>query len=76
MNDKYLVVIEQASDGSYSAYLPDVPGCVSCGDSVEEVKEMIKEALDFHLEGMSRSGHQIPPPTTISDYVGVDFTNV
>lgn len=70
MNEKYLVVIEQASDGSYSAYLPDVPGCVSCGDSVEEAKASIQEALDFHLEGMRRAGFPIPAPTSVSDYVG------
>lgn len=70
MTDKYLVVIEQAADGSYSAYLPDVPGCVSCGDTVDEVKAMIQEALDFHIEGMRRSGLSIPVPTTVSDYVG------
>jgi predicted RNase H-like HicB family nuclease len=71
MTDKFLVVIEQATDGSYSAYLPDVPGCVSCGDTVEEVKASIQEALDFHLEGIRQAGLPVPTPTTISDYVGV-----
>jgi predicted RNase H-like HicB family nuclease len=71
MSDKYLVVIEQADDGSYSAYLPDVPGCVSCGDTVDEVKAMIQEALEFHLEGVRRAGLSVPAATTISDYVGV-----
>ena len=70
MSDKYLVVIEQASDGSYSAYLPDVPGCVSCGDTVEEVKSQIREALDFHLQGMRHAGLPVPIPTAVSDYVG------
>jgi predicted RNase H-like HicB family nuclease len=70
MGGKYLVVIEQANDGSYSAYLPDVPGCVSCGDTVEEVKTMIQEALDFHFEGMRKAGLPIPMPTAFSDYVG------
>ena len=74
MTDKYLVVIEQASDGSYSAYLPDVPGCVSCGDSVNEVKAMIQEALDFHLEGIRSAGLPVPMPTTISDYVGIEIS--
>jgi predicted RNase H-like HicB family nuclease len=69
MNDQYLVVIEQAQDGSYSAYLPDVPGCVSCGDTVAEVKTLIREALDFHFDGMRRAGLPIPPPTSTSDYV-------
>ncbi len=70
MNDKFLVVIEQASDGSYSAYLPDVPGCVSCGDTVDEVKAMIQEAFAYHLDGMRQAGLPVPTPTTTSDYVG------
>jgi predicted RNase H-like HicB family nuclease len=70
MSDKYLVIIEQADDGSFSAYLPDVPGCVSCGDTIEEAKANIQEALDFHLDGMRRAGLPIPIPTTTSDYVG------
>ena len=71
MRDQYLIVIEPAHDGSYSAYLPDVPGCVSCGDTVEEVKASIQEALDFHLEGLRRAGLPVPEPTSVSDYVGV-----
>jgi predicted RNase H-like HicB family nuclease len=67
---RYLVVIEKATDGSYSAYLPDVPGCVSCGDSLDEVKAMIREALEFHFEGMRDAGLPIPPATSISDYLG------
>ena len=71
MRDQYLIVIEPANDGSYSAYLPDVPGCVSCGDTVEEVKASIQEALDFHLEGLRRAGLPVPEPTSVSDYVGM-----
>jgi len=71
MNNRYLIVIEQATDGSYSAYLPDVPGCVSSGDTVEAVKAMIQESLEFHFEGMREAGLPIPPPTRISDYLGV-----
>ena len=71
MNEKFLVVIEQARDGSYSAYLPDLPGCVSCGDSLEEVKASIHEAVEFHLDGMRSAGLPVPMPTTISDYVAV-----
>jgi predicted RNase H-like HicB family nuclease len=74
MNDKYLVVIEQADDGSYSAYLPDIPGCVSCGDTLDEVKALIQEALDFHFEGMRQAGLPIPIPTAVSDYVGAATT--
>lgn len=71
MTDQYLVIIEPASDGSYSAYVPDVPGCVSCGDTVEEVKASIQEALDFHLDGLRRAGLPIPEPMSVSDYVEV-----
>jgi predicted RNase H-like HicB family nuclease len=73
--EKYLVVIEKAADGSYSAYLPDVPGCVSSGDTVEEVKLMIREALEFHLEGMRRSGLPLPLSTSTSDYVMPTHSN-
>lgn len=69
MRDNYLIVIEPANDGSYSAYLPDVPGCVSCGDTVEEIKASIQEALDFHLDGLRRAGLPVPEPTSVSDYV-------
>ncbi|HZZ29354.1 MAG TPA: type II toxin-antitoxin system HicB family antitoxin [Pirellulales bacterium] len=69
--DKYLAIIEKANDGSYSAYLPDVPGCVSCGDTLDEVKTNIQEALDFHFEGMRRAGLPIPQPTSMSEYVDV-----
>lgn len=69
MIGKYLVVIEQTDDGSYSAYLPDVPGCVSCGDTFDEVRAMIREALEFHFEGMRKAGLPIPPPTSQSDYL-------
>jgi predicted RNase H-like HicB family nuclease len=49
--------------------LPDVPGCISCGDTIDEGRAMIQEALEFHLDGMQRGGLPIPAPTTISDYV-------
>lgn len=68
---KYLVVIEQADDGSYSAYLPDLPGCVSCGDSMDEVRAMIQEAIEFHLEGMRREGIPVPAALATSENVGI-----
>jgi predicted RNase H-like HicB family nuclease len=67
--DRYLVIFEPASDGSYSAYLPDMPGCVSCGDTIDEVRRMIGEAFQFHIEGLRRDGLSIPKPTTFSDYI-------
>jgi predicted RNase H-like HicB family nuclease len=58
----YLVVIEQAADGSWSAYLPDVPGCVACGDSVEEVSAEIRVAVPLHLESLRAHGESLPAP--------------
>lgn len=69
MNDKYLAIIEQAEDGSYSGYFPDVPGCVSCGDTIEELKASLQEALDFHFEGMHRAGLPIPVPTSKIEFI-------
>lgn len=59
----YVVVIEQANDGSYSAYVPDLPGCVSCGDTLDEVKDLIAEAVELHIDSLRRHGEPVPPPT-------------
>ena len=64
MNRKYLVVIEKAEDGSYSAYVPDLPGCVSCGDTPEEVKGLIREAIEMYIEDIIADGEPVPEPTT------------
>ena len=58
---KYLAVIERASD-NYSAFLPDVPGCVATGETIEEVKKKIAEALVIHLEGLAEDGQPAPEP--------------
>lgn len=65
---RYAVVIERA-DGNYSAYVPDLPGCVAVGDTVEETQEAIREAIRFHLAGMREDGDPIPEPVTVVDYV-------
>ena len=59
---KYTVIIEK-SPNNYSAFSPDVLGCISVGDTLEEMRLMIREALEFHLEGMLLDGHPIPEPT-------------
>lgn len=59
---KYTVIIEKAPN-NYSAFSPDLLGCISVGDTPEEMREMIREALEFHLEGMLLDGHSIPEPT-------------
>lgn len=67
---KYAVVIE-AAEGNYSAYVPDLPGCVAVGDTVDEVEEMIREAIAFHLEGMQLNGENIPQPSSLCQYVEI-----
>jgi predicted RNase H-like HicB family nuclease len=67
---KYLVVIEKTVTG-YSAYSPDLDGCVATGRTREEVEREMQEAIEFHLEGMARNGDSIPEPRTYSRYVEV-----
>jgi predicted RNase H-like HicB family nuclease len=64
-------VIEHAPGTNYSAYVPDLPGCVSTGDTIEEVSQNIREAIEFHLEGMREDGGPIPEPATQVTYVQV-----
>ncbi|NQU25425.1 MAG: type II toxin-antitoxin system HicB family antitoxin [Candidatus Nealsonbacteria bacterium] len=65
---KYLVIIEK-SDTGYSAYSPDLPGCVSTGATREETELNMQEAIEFHLEGMRSEGYEIPKPNSTSAYV-------
>ena len=67
---RYAVVIEK-SKRNYGAYLPDVPGCISVGATVEETLANLREALAFHFEGMVEDGDPIPNPETLCDYVDV-----
>ena len=61
----YAVVIEKARR-NYAAYVPDLPGCVAVGDTVQEVLAAIAEAIEFHLDGMRQDGQSIPKPTTVA----------
>jgi predicted RNase H-like HicB family nuclease len=65
---RYAVLIEKA-DGNYSAYVPDLPGCVAAGDTVAEVEHEIREAIRFHIEGLQADGLAIPAPTSIAEYI-------
>ena len=67
---RYAVVIEQGPT-SYGAYVPDLPGCVAVAETVEEVTELIREAIEFHLEGLRDAGEPIPEPTSRMAYVEV-----
>ena len=67
---RYAVVIEKG-ERNYSAYVPELPGCVSVGDTLEEVKAEIREAIEFHLEGMREDGLPIPAPPSRAEHVEV-----
>jgi len=68
---RYAVIIEWA-ETNYSAYVPDLPGCVSTGRTVEETTRNIQEALELHLEGMQADGDPIPEPKTFATMIAVD----
>jgi predicted RNase H-like HicB family nuclease len=65
---RYAIVIEKAA-GNYSAYVPDLPGCVATGTSVSEVEAEIREAIRFHIDGLRADGLSVPVPTSIAEYV-------
>ncbi|HXZ06279.1 MAG TPA: type II toxin-antitoxin system HicB family antitoxin [Ktedonobacteraceae bacterium] len=67
---RFLIVIEKG-DHNYSAYVPDLPGCIATGDTVEEVKANMREAIKMHLEGMIEDQESIPPSQTLAEYVDV-----
>jgi predicted RNase H-like HicB family nuclease len=65
---RFAIVIEKAN-GNYSAYVPDLPGCVATGATIEETQREISQAVRFHLDGMQEDGHPVPQPTSICEYV-------
>ena len=67
---RYAIVIEKAGN-NFSAYVPDLPGCVATGASVAETEQSIREAIELHLSGMREDGVPIPPPSSQVDYVDV-----
>lgn len=67
---RYAIVIETA-ESNFSAYVPDLPGCIATGDSVEEAERSIREAIEFHLDGLRQDNLPIPPASSRVDYVEV-----
>jgi predicted RNase H-like HicB family nuclease len=65
---RYAIVIEPAGS-NYSAYVPDLPGCVATGDSIGDVEENIREAIRFHLDGLREDRLPIPTPSARAAYV-------
>jgi predicted RNase H-like HicB family nuclease len=65
---RYAIVIEKA-EGNYSAYVPDLPGCVATGPTIEAVEQDIRDAIRFHIAGLREDGLPVPAATSIADYV-------
>ena len=67
---KYLIVVEKTDTG-YSAYSPDIEGCIATGATKQDVEKNIKEAIEFHLEGLVMENHDIPEPQSYPNYLEV-----
>ena len=65
---KYLVIFEKAAD-NYSAYSPDIPGCIATGRTRDEVEKNIREAISFHLEGLGKDNLPLPEPASFTEYI-------
>ena len=65
---RYAIVIEKAND-NYSAYVPDLPGCIATGATIEEVEAEIGEAVRLHLDGLRQDGEPVPEPTAVAEYI-------
>jgi predicted RNase H-like HicB family nuclease len=70
MTKKYLIVIEKTDTG-YSAYSPDLAGCIATGSTEEEIQQNMQEAIEFHLEGLKLEGYTIPEPQSSSAFVEI-----
>jgi predicted RNase H-like HicB family nuclease len=67
---RYAIVIEKA-ENNYSAYVPDLPGCIATGASIEEVEQLMREAIKFHVAGLQEDGLPVPGPSSHVDYIEV-----
>ena len=65
---RYAIVIEKA-EANYSAYVPDLPGCIATGATMPEVEQEMREAIRFHIDGLKEDGLPVPQPTSIAEYV-------
>jgi predicted RNase H-like HicB family nuclease len=77
MTKNYLVVFGKCAGSNFSGHAPDVPGCVSVGDTLEEMRSMMREALEFHFQGLVAEGESIPDPSTQNvEFKPGDFEDV
>ena len=68
---RYAIVVEDAGE-NFSAYVPDLPGCIATADNLDQLQRLIREAIELHLEGMEEDGLAIPEPTSRVEYVEID----
>ena len=67
---RYMVIVEKGASG-YGAYVPDLPGCIAAAETREEVLELIKEAIEFHIEGLQANDERVPSPASVSEFIEV-----
>ncbi len=67
---EYVIIIEKAGN-NYAAMVPDLPGCIGAADTIEELEELMREAVEFHIEGMRLHGEEVPPPSSFASMVRV-----
>ena len=67
---QYTVIVERG-DTSWGAYVPDLPGCIAAGETREEVLQLIREAVEFHIEGLRQNGETVPEPHSFSELVEI-----
>jgi predicted RNase H-like HicB family nuclease len=67
---RYAIVVERAKK-NYAAYVPDLPGCVATGTTVEETERLLREAIELHVAGMREDGLMVPEPSSVVDYLEV-----
>jgi predicted RNase H-like HicB family nuclease len=67
---RYLIIIERG-ETSWGAYVPDLPGCAAVADTREEVLVLVREAIEFHIEGLKQEGLPVPPPSSEGEFVQV-----
>ena len=69
---RYAVIVEKSATG-YGAYVPDLPGCVAAAETIDEIRRLIREAIELHLADMRDSGQSIPQPSSLCEYADIDL---
>ena len=68
---RYAVIYEKGLGGGVSAYVPDLPGCVASAESLDDARQLMEEAIEFHIEGMRLHGEPVPPPSSVAEMLEI-----